>query len=641
MDVSLCQVDDQAWQTCEGPFVPDLGEGYHTLHFFSVDNAGNVEEVKSKIFKIDRTTPYGAASPQPKHRNARVFEVAWNGFDSTSGLARVRLHYSTDGGNAWTDLGVDFTSSTIMFSAPTDGTYHFNIQAFDNAGNSEELPNSPDFVEISVVVDTIPPVTMHNPIQGSGSYGWYVTDVDMELICSDSSPSSGFKATYYRVDDGLWTAYTGVFTISDNGVHTITYYSVDNAGNQEAPKTITLKIDQEYPTSTVQDLPECINTLTFEIYYSASDSVSGIAGVELWFKALGNMTFEPYGASGTIFTSSPISFVTLTDGDYEFYTCAIDVAGNTEDCTSLSAEPMIIDTINPVIETYYPIMDWHTTDVNLTLNATDEASGIHEILYSIDGGEWISFMDSSVEIRISENGTHTISFYSTDNAGNQEAMRSITIRVDASAPFSNASPLPTRKNTLTFEIYYTASDSVSGISSVELWYSVDGASYQLFGSFASSPIGFVAPREGEYAFFTCAWDNAGNRELVCPPTIPDTSTTVHQAEDSATQSSVDRLFGIVVLLVLIVLGLSIITLFLIARRKALPGEEAPGSGTDLIDGDEQVSSHKVSCPWCKQSTDAEGSFCNNCGGYVGAEVAPSSPATVSEDSMMDEMGGGM
>ena len=43
---------------------------------------------------------------------------------------------------------------------------------------------------------------------------------------------SGVKATYYKIDAGAFAAATS-FTVTGDGLHTFSYYSVDNANNTE------------------------------------------------------------------------------------------------------------------------------------------------------------------------------------------------------------------------------------------------------------------------------------------------------------------------------------------------------------------------------------------------------------------------
>jgi len=77
-----------------------------------------------------------------------------------------------------------------------------------------------------------------------------------------------------------------------------------------------------------------------------------------------------------------------------------------------------------------------------------------------------------------------------------------------------------------FDVTFTASDSGSGVSSVELFYQFDGGSFASFGTFSSSPISFDTSGtggDGTYGFYTVATDGAGNTEA--DPGVADTTVT--------------------------------------------------------------------------------------------------------------------
>ena len=60
----------------------------------------------------------------------------------------------------------------------------------------------------------------------------------MTLYASDAG-GSGLAGVYYRLDGGVVVATTS-FDVWQAGVHTVEYWSVDLAGNEELPhKTLT------------------------------------------------------------------------------------------------------------------------------------------------------------------------------------------------------------------------------------------------------------------------------------------------------------------------------------------------------------------------------------------------------------------
>ncbi len=79
---------------------------------------------------------------------------------------------------------------------------------------------------------TVPITTLILP--PTSSNGWYTGPVDVSMSVYD--PGTAGTTTYYQLDTGALTVYTGNFTISSDGVHTLNYYSIDSANNTEPTK---------------------------------------------------------------------------------------------------------------------------------------------------------------------------------------------------------------------------------------------------------------------------------------------------------------------------------------------------------------------------------------------------------------------
>jgi len=82
---------------------------------------------------------------------------------------------------------------------------------------------------------------------------------------------------------------------------------------------------------------------------------------------------------------------------------------------------------------------FYRDNVIVTMTATDpviadheaETSGVFKTQYSLNGG---TYQDSVPRIFISEEGSHTLSFFSTDLAGNNEAVQTISFTIDKTPP---------------------------------------------------------------------------------------------------------------------------------------------------------------------------------------------------------------
>jgi len=79
---------------------------------------------------------------------------------------------------------------------------------------------------------------------------------------------------------------------------------------------------------------------------------------------------------------------------------------------------------------------WYVNDVNVTLNATDDISGVKTIYYKIPGDDWKSHSGDSIKILLDHDCLmDLIEFYSVDNAGNQEEIKSVEIDIDQLPPY--------------------------------------------------------------------------------------------------------------------------------------------------------------------------------------------------------------
>jgi len=142
------RIDGGAWLPYEGPVT--IGEGRHTVAYYSTDGAGHAETAHSLAVNIDTTAPAIVGLPPTIRATSSRVVVSWAGSDSGSGLDRFEV--SVDGG-AYEPLG---TAESVEFHL-TDGPHTIVIRAFDHAGNAASSA-------VTVSVDT-------GVFSSSGPYG--------------------------------------------------------------------------------------------------------------------------------------------------------------------------------------------------------------------------------------------------------------------------------------------------------------------------------------------------------------------------------------------------------------------------------------------------------------------------------------
>ncbi len=162
-----------------------------------------------------------------------------------------------------TDLGDTFVS------AAGQGCHTVHVRAWDNAGLA-----SPDNTYGPVCYDTVPPVTTAK-LSGTIVNGVYTGPVIVTLSATDAT--SGVRGTVYQIGGGALFRYTAPFTVSGTGSYTISFYSTDNAGNQEAVKTISFGIGDQTKTTLTSSLNPVSYRETVQFTATVTPSVGGPA----------------------------------------------------------------------------------------------------------------------------------------------------------------------------------------------------------------------------------------------------------------------------------------------------------------------------------------------------------------------------
>jgi hypothetical protein len=195
-------------------------------------------------YDADNTPPTASATVTPAPNGAGwnnsgpIVTVTANDFTCGSGIQDIT--YSATGAQTIATTTVAPTQPTGSFSTSfpitAEGVTTITYEAFDNAGQDSGQQT------LVVSLDTSPPQTTAS-LSGSTSArcgGLLTGTVTVTLAPTDAT--SGVASTFYEIDGGPLTTYTGPFTVSGVGVHVVTYSSTDVAGNTETTETTTVSI---------------------------------------------------------------------------------------------------------------------------------------------------------------------------------------------------------------------------------------------------------------------------------------------------------------------------------------------------------------------------------------------------------------
>jgi len=358
--------------------------------------------------------------------------------------------------------------------------------------------------------DTTPPITtcILDPSEPDGDNGWYVSCVTVTLNVMDEG--SGVESTWYRLDVGYWKLYTGPFEVCEDGYHTVEYYSIDKAGNNEDPRSVDFKIDKTSPVT--------------------EHELEGFIGEDGWFLTNVTVTLSATDAtSGVNYTKYKLDdgdwipyeefFIVTEDGEYNLSYYSVDLAGNTEPTNEVEFK-IEKDTTPP--ETMHGsegIMGdngWYTSNVVVTLTAEDDSSGVDYTMYKLDDDDWIKKeYQGPFTFLVTEDGEHTIEYYSVDNAGNEEDDKGpFDFKIDKTLPTIDLT-WDEENLKLIADVY----DETSGVAKVEFYVNGDPV-----GTVTTAPYEWEVtnPKRGDKAQ-AIVYDNAGNDAVSKEVTVQSNS----------------------------------------------------------------------------------------------------------------------
>jgi sugar lactone lactonase YvrE len=418
--------------------LPVATDGIHTYTYYSVDLAGNTEATKQLVVKKDTVQPVSQLNYAPDGMSFTLTAT-----DDRAGIERIS--YRLDGG----------TTKVYTGTVQVDGLRHeVKFWATDNAGNVE-------FTNTRVIQapDTLAPTTVVELRTGTtGSNGWYKSNVTIKLKATDNVNGSGVKEIRITLDGNASTVAgsTASPVVSGDGIHSLSFYASDVIGNTENTKSETIKIDTTKPVTALISEPRG-TWFTLD----ASDATSGIATTKY---AIDGAATQPY-----------IGKVNLDGNRHTITFFSEDKAGNIETTNIVSVGDPTKPTSKVTLSPSPNALGWNKSLTEWRIQATDNdgGSGVREIRYTVDGGSERIAAGADVRIAIDEDGSHTLSYYAVDEAGNTETAKVSSIKLDQVDPVTT--PVANVKGT---SLALPATDNRSGISRTV--YTMDGGAEKTY-----------------------------------------------------------------------------------------------------------------------------------------------------------------
>jgi len=218
-------------------------EGTTYIRFRANDSAGNIETVKNKTIKIDKTAPsLVPVSPTQDENVSGTINVQATWSDSLSGAAVARFKWinSTDSGT-WTALNGTLDTTTL-----SDGSYNITFWVNDSAGNINQT-------NVSINVDnTAPTFSFVSPSNNSWHNSSFVINISASETLSsakyrwENSTTNGSWTSMTNLGGNYWNATLNISQLAD-GNYTLHVNITDNYGNSN-DSTLLFWVDSTAPT---------------------------------------------------------------------------------------------------------------------------------------------------------------------------------------------------------------------------------------------------------------------------------------------------------------------------------------------------------------------------------------------------------
>ncbi|OSA73805.1 hypothetical protein B2H86_15850 [Clostridium botulinum] len=406
-----------------------------TYKFIAEDDAGNKTTKEIVVDKIDKELPTLNLSTSTTSSTNSNVDINIDAKDTLSGIKEIKVNGTVIKGNKYT--------------VSTNGTY--TVEVIDNAGNKTSKQ-----IDISNIDKELPTIAVSgNPTE------W--TNGNVTLTCT-ATDNVGVKSI--TMPNGkVINSNKADFIVNENG--TYKFMVEDKAGNKETKEIVVDKIDKESPTANVRVKG---NKLIIDAY----DSLSGIKeilyqmddgeivkytgeiaqnaktniiidlvsenykvkvtvidkagnshgtyyefGQEPRLKVTGNpvdwtnkdviLNVTAKGSfksiilpDGKVVSNDKIAFTVSENGTYKFIL--------EDELTNKETKEIVVDKIDKEL----PLININVKGNKMTIVANDSLSGIKEVFYKIDDGEFIKYT-GEVTLPL---GAHTINVNAIDNAGN-------------------------------------------------------------------------------------------------------------------------------------------------------------------------------------------------------------------------------
>lgn len=397
------------------------------------------------------------------------------------------------------------------------GEYTLRVNSEDNVGNVEKIQS------VNFIIDNQPPYSEIN-VNGITEKQVVSTGSKMYLIAYDSL--SGVKSVNFKFDDQKYRTYNGKelpFSTLDEGEHVVTFYSVDQVGNNEKEETFNFFLDKSAPLMVADVLGDRF-IVDDNIYFSGRTklkltAVDNKVGVKEIMFSVDTEGFNKYDQPFYLPSVSGVHIIryysvdnlnnSTADSKKSHY---LSKGGFEEFKHSVSK--FYVDLTGPVIDHKIENYSFVREDTlyigpysKIRITGHDPESQLKELSYAVN--DQVGETKYSEPFTLKEEGYTTLHYFGYDNVNNRNISET-TFYLDATKPevFAKFNTGSTRiKNGLpvyprTTGIFLSATDKTSGIK--QLYYTLGKESESTYKGLIANM------RKGKHTLSVRAIDHLNN-----------------------------------------------------------------------------------------------------------------------------------
>jgi hypothetical protein len=349
--------NEKNWTTCSTTlgsisFTLSSNEGIKTVYFWTKDKDENISEPVPIQVTLDKTGPALSFTNAPLSgaslTGGSVYALGFTAVDSVSGLANIKVQYSSDGGVNYSDLAtLASTTTSYNWVVPTlaVSSAKVRITAQDNSGNSSTLASSGFSIALLAPTVSITSPLANSYVNSSNVASYAVSGAcsaqggSVSVSAADGSTTVTGSTTCDLLSTPNWSVSLNLSTLNNTTIN-LSATHANLASISTTSSTVSVTKDSSSPilsftTPTVLNPINASNVSSFDATGSCSENGASVS-ISASDGTNSVSTTATCNTGGTPNFSTTLNLTSLLDGTITFSASQSDLAGNSGSAATVS-----------------------------------------------------------------------------------------------------------------------------------------------------------------------------------------------------------------------------------------------------------------------------------------------------------------